>query len=177
MLSASHRRPGVTEWSHSMVTAAATSLSPSSLCLAFGYRQCECWRNGLLCVISHVPPCHMLSGQPHKLKQKLQMQHKKGWDNDGSSLGFPGLFPLWAEVHNSLSCIITVMSPQVGLSQAPSSPLSVNDTPFAFSLLNLEHVPILGKYNGSLHTNTFPWSPHEAEGGPVSLCLASVTYS
>lgn len=50
--------------------------------------------------------------------------------------------------------------PQVGLPQASTSPLSVNHTPPAFSLWNLEHMRTPGKCNGSFYTlRHFPGVP------------------
>lgn len=130
--------------------------------------------------------CHIsCTPLPYALWSALQIEAKTtgaAWERVRQWLFLSGLsWPLsFTSSSSYLSVCFTimhvhVMSPQVGLSQASASPLSFNNTPLAFSLVNLEHLPIPGKRNGSL--NTFPWSPYEAEGGPVSLCLASIMYS
>ena len=88
----------------------ATSLSPSSLHVAFAVRQCECRLNGVSSrAISHGPPPHILYCQPHGLKPQLQVHHEKGQDNDGSSVDSPGLFP----AHILVCCAPTLHVPKL----------------------------------------------------------------
>lgn len=155
--------------------AVAPSLSPSNLCLAFAYRRCACQCNGLLRVISHGPPHHMLSGQPHKLKQKsYRCSLRKGKMLTAPPWTFRASF-LYELQFLSL-CVFPYQA--CSLSRVPKLGFSkhlqvhhVNDTPLSFLPLEFRTCAHPREMQPETHTQRhFP-------GVPTSLCLASAMYS